>query len=97
MLVSMISTAYVAHYNAPKFMAELQKPTMPRYNRVVSAAFAFAIMMYIGIMWIGFLTFGGNSTGFVLNNYSNDDVLATVARIAIGAGKVPYARLFATI
>lgn len=33
---------------------------------------------------IGFLTFGGSVAGFVLNNYSGSDVLATFARLAIG-------------
>ena len=35
-------------------------------------------------MSVGFLTFGGSSLGFVLNNYSGKDLLATVARLAIG-------------
>jgi len=35
-------------------------------------------------MSVGFLTFGGSSLGFVLNNYSGKDFLATAARLAIG-------------
>lgn len=82
----MISTAYVAHYNAPKFMAELKDPTMERFNRVVATAFGFSFLIYIAVMWIGFLSFGGHSTGFILNNYSSTDGLAFIARIAIGGG-----------
>ena len=37
------------------------------------------------MMGIGFLTFGGNSLGLILNNYSGKDSLATFARVAIGA------------
>ena len=85
-LVSMISTAYVAHYNAPKFFAELKDATVKRYNTVVGSAFGFAILVYLLVMWVGFLSFGGNSTGFILNNYASTDKLATVARIAIGGG-----------
>lgn len=85
-LLSMISTAYVAHYNAPKFLAELRDPSMSRFNSVVAAAFGFAVLVYLSVMILGFLSFGGHATGFVLNNYASSDSLATVARVAIGGG-----------
>merc|ERR1711862_1026703 len=44
---------------------------------MVSAAFNIVI----GI--VGFLTFGGNSAGFILNNYSTNDITATICRLAI--------------
>ena len=44
-LLSMISTAYVAHYNAPKFLTELRDPTMHRFNTVVASAFGFAVLV----------------------------------------------------
>jgi sodium-coupled neutral amino acid transporter 11 len=83
-LISMISTAYVAHYNAPKFWVELKNKTASRYNSVVAMAFGFAFAMYMTVMWAGFLTFGGHSTGFILNNYSPKDKFATFARLCIG-------------
>lgn len=86
MLTSMLSTAYVAHYNAPKFWTELKEPTLPKYKFVVSAAFGLAIAVYTLMTWVGFLTFGGNASGLILNNYSSKDQLATIARIAIGLG-----------
>ena len=82
----MISTAYVAHYNAPKFLTELRDPTMHRFNTVVASAFGFAVLVYLSVMVVGFLSFGGNATGFVLNNYASTDRLATIARLAIGSG-----------
>jgi len=85
-LISMMATAYVAHYNAPKFWAELKQPTLKRYNTVVASAFGLAAAIYMSVMWAGFLTFGGHSTGFILNNYSAKDQLATFARLAIGFG-----------
>ncbi len=36
----------------------------------------------------GFLTFGGASSGYILNNYANTDNLATVARIAVASSLV---------
>lgn len=85
-LVSMMATAYMAHYNAPKFLSELKEPTMDNFNQVVGAAFVLAFVAYLAIMSCGFMTFGGSSTGFILNNYASADNLATLARIAIGGG-----------
>lgn len=36
----------------------------------------------------GFLTFGGASSGFILNNYATTDRLATVARVAVASSLV---------
>jgi sodium-coupled neutral amino acid transporter 11 len=83
-LLSMLSTAYIAHYSAPKFYNELQNPTMGRFNTVVGGAFGASIAFFIFVMVIGYSTFGGNTLGFVLNNYSSADSMATVARFAIG-------------
>jgi len=33
----MLSTAYLAHYNAPKYYVELKDNTIKRYNQVVMA------------------------------------------------------------
>lgn len=84
----MISSAYVAHYNAPKFWKELKNPTRPRYNLVVTSVFLASFLVYVTVVLAGFLTFGGHSSGFILNNYASADSLATVARLAIGAGIV---------
>lgn len=84
-LLSMLSTSFIAHYNAPKFYSELKNPDTDKFNSVVSAGFGLSILFNLYIMCIGFLTFGGNSLGLVLNNYSGQDMLATYARVAIGA------------
>ena len=87
-LVSMLSTAYIAHYNAPSFYAELQNPSMPRFNKVVNTAFGFSILTYLLVTAVGFLTFGGGVAGFCLNNYAGNDPLATAARVAVGCAIV---------
>ncbi len=82
-LLCMLSTAYLAHYNAPKYYAELRNPTVPRYNVVVASAFAASIALFSAVASIGFLTFGANSAGLILDNYSTADPLATMSRVAI--------------
>jgi len=70
-LLCMLSTAYLAHYNAPKFFNELKDNTVPRFNKMIAASFSLAIALCVAVMSIGFLTFGKNSSGLILNNYSN--------------------------
>lgn len=50
-LVSMLSTAYEAHFNAPLFYRELQNNTIPRYSKMVSTSFlaSVATMMAVRI------------------------------------------------
>jgi amino acid permease len=83
-LLSMLSTSYISHYNAPKFFAELKNTSLPRFNKVVGLAFAASIATFCFMMSTGFLTFGGSTLGFVLNNYASGDTLISFARLAIG-------------
>ncbi|KAL3925065.1 MAG: hypothetical protein SGARI_005915 [Bacillariaceae sp.] len=69
-LISMLSTAYMAHYNASKFYWELENNTLKRYQAVVVASFGFA-------------TFGTNCAGLVLQNYSTNDPLMSLSRVAV--------------
>jgi len=87
-LVSMLSTAYMAHFNAPKFYNELKDKTLPKYYKVVSTSFAISISIFALIAAIGFLTFGANSSGLILNNYSTRDGLMNLSRIAVAISLV---------
>jgi amino acid permease len=87
-LIATGSSAFQAHYNAPKMWTELKHPTLARYDKVVSVSFLFAALISIYIMVVGYLTFGGNSAGLILNNYSVADPIAAIARIAVGLGIV---------
>lgn len=82
-LICMLSTAYMAHFNAPKFYMELKDNTIKRYNQVVSTSFGISIAIFAGVAALGFLTFGTASSGLILNNYANKDALMGLARIAV--------------
>mmetsp|Transcript_26348 Transcript_26348/g.47528 ORF Transcript_26348/g.47528 Transcript_26348/m.47528 type:complete len:481 (-) Transcript_26348:192-1634(-) len=82
-LISMLSTAYMAHFNAPKFFIELKDNTIKRYNTVVGTSFGIAILLFALVGSLGFLTFGSASSGLILNNYSGKDVLMSFSRIAV--------------
>lgn len=97
-LVSCLATAYVAHYNAPKFYRDLQNRTLPRFYRMVALGFGSAAAMFIAMTAAGFLTFGGASAGFILNNYAATDGLITASRAAIAfAILCTYPLLFASL
>jgi len=87
-LLSMLSSAFLAHYNAPKQFDELAPPEsgskLARFNLVVGAGFGFAALLMGAIMVGGYLTFGAASQGIILNNYATTDPLALVARLGIG-------------
>jgi len=87
-LICLLSTAYMAHFNAPKFFNELKDNTIARYNKVVSSSFAISIGLFASIASLGFLTFGENASGLILNNYATNDVLASLTRIAVATSIV---------
>ncbi|CAN0405855.1 unnamed protein product, partial [Discosporangium mesarthrocarpum] len=87
-LVSMLSTAYEAHFNAPLFYKELKNNTVPRYNAVVGSSFLVSVVTMIAVTAFGFLTFGGSSAGFILNSYSDSDRLAGLARLFVATSIV---------
>eukprot|EP00930_Biecheleria_cincta_P046508 TRINITY_DN3207_c0_g1_i2.p1 TRINITY_DN3207_c0_g1~~TRINITY_DN3207_c0_g1_i2.p1 ORF type:complete len:596 (-),score=94.75 TRINITY_DN3207_c0_g1_i2:400-2187(-) len=83
-LLGSLATAFIAHYNAPKFYSQLEDATPDKFTKVVMGAFGFAMVIYFWIMSVGYLTFGKASEGLILNNYSEKDSLITAARIAMG-------------
>ena len=83
MLISMLSTAFMAHYNAPKFYWELKDATLARFNTVLSASFVGSFLLMATVAVFGFGTFGGASQGLILNNYSTQDTFMTVSRFAV--------------
>lgn len=94
-LISILSTAFLVHFNAPQFYTELQ-PARPgltgkektdklqRFKLVSLLGFGMAALQYALVMVFGFLTFGSATQGNVLLNYAASDPLATFARVAVG-------------
>lgn len=87
-LICMLSTAYMSHFNAPKFYNELKDNTIKRFNTLVGSSFAISIATFIIISAFGFLTFGSSSSGLILNNYSHKDSLIGLSRIAVAISLV---------
>jgi len=87
-LISMLATNYLCHYNAPQLYQELAPPTDgsskdKEFNKVALGGFGLAALVSALMMACGYLTFGGASQGLILNSYAISDPLAFVARLGI--------------
>ena len=72
------------HYNAARFYSELENASVPRFARVLSGSFGLSALLYTVIASAGYLTFGGASDGYILNDYAANDGAAVVCRLAVG-------------
>lgn len=82
--VCMAFTSFDMHYNSPRFYTELKDATVPRFAQVCTYSFGIVSFLYLSIAVVGYLTFGANSDSYILDNYSPNDSLATVARLSMG-------------
>lgn len=87
-LLSILATAYLAHYNAPLFYEQLapdKKTGKKDRNFFIVSVLGFGIsgLIFCLVLAGGFLTFGQSSMGLILNNYAATDGLAVLARAAI--------------
>lgn len=87
-LVSLLGTAFIAHYNAPKFYEQLADRSPERFSKTSAISFIVVIIIFLAFMIVGYCTFGVSSQGLILNNYSAFDPLATAARSAVGTSVV---------
>lgn len=93
-LVALLSTAFLVHFNAPQFFVEMPpaepasdaeaKEKLQKFGKVAIIGFGIASAQYALVMAFGFLTFGKAATGNVLLNYDNLDPWAAAARVAVG-------------
>jgi amino acid permease len=84
-LASISASAFLAHYLAPDFYHVLggkdSNNIMGKFRRLVIFGFGGVCLINVAIMAFGFLTFGGNCSGIILNNYSTADMGATICRL----------------
>jgi amino acid permease len=68
----------------PRYYTELSRASIPRFSQAITYSFGLSAVIYTTTAAVGFLTFGGHSQSYILNNYSHLDPLATASRLAIG-------------
>lgn len=93
-LGSMAALSYLAHFSAPDFYKSLGKrKALSRFGLLTVFGFAAVAAINISILAFGFLTFGGNCSDIILNNYSTLDAGASVCRVLMALsviGSYPF-------
>lgn len=67
--LAICSSAFMAHYNSPKFYGDLQERSLPRFAKLVRNAFGLAFIAFAIFGFCGFALFGFEVQGNVLTNY----------------------------
>lgn len=75
--IALYTQAFVAHYNAPKMYAELERPTPFRWLFAVGVTYVFAFFVYGLFAVAGLKRFQTNVQGNVLRNYESDVFVMT--------------------
>mmetsp|Transcript_46653 Transcript_46653/g.141351 ORF Transcript_46653/g.141351 Transcript_46653/m.141351 type:complete len:551 (-) Transcript_46653:129-1781(-) len=87
-LGGMAATAYLVHFSAYDFYSDLEDNSLKRFGLLSLLGFGGTCAISIVMMSLGFLTFGGNSAGLILNNYSTQDIGATMCRVVMAISLV---------
>ncbi|KAL2788108.1 transmembrane amino acid transporter protein-domain-containing protein [Aspergillus keveii] len=82
--VGVISFAFVCHHNSLLIYGSLKKPTLDRFSTVTHYSTAVSLIMCLTMGISGFLFFGSQTQGNVLNNFPSDNILINIARLCFG-------------
>lgn len=67
--LALFGSAFMAHYNAPKFYSQLQEKSVPKFAALVCMAYGLALVVFVAFGMCGFALFGYDSEGNILKNY----------------------------
>jgi amino acid permease len=81
--IPVMAGAFVCHFNVLPMHAELKRPTYDRVMRVINQTFTLVALGYISIGVVGFLPLGREVCDNILLNYSANDMLVNVGRLAL--------------
>ncbi|KNG85853.1 amino acid transporter [Aspergillus nomiae NRRL 13137] len=82
--VGVISFAFVCHHNSLLIYGSLKKPTLDRFARVTHYSTGVSLTMCLIMGISGFLFFGSQTQGNVLNNFPSDNIMVNIARFCLG-------------
>ncbi|KAL4798851.1 transmembrane amino acid transporter protein-domain-containing protein [Aspergillus venezuelensis] len=82
--VGVISFAFVCHHNSLLIYGSLKKPTLDRFATVTHYSTGVSLLMCLLMGVSGFLFFGSETQGNVLNNFPSDNILINIARLCFG-------------
>ncbi|KAI2503937.1 transmembrane amino acid transporter protein [Fragilaria crotonensis] len=79
-LMSMAATSYVCHFSAPALL-QSSGNNMDDYKRMTILGFSSVALINVIIMCAGFLTFGTQCAGIILNSYPSSNPWASLCRL----------------
>lgn len=82
--IGVISFAFVCHHNSLLIYGSLKKPTMDRFAQVTHYSTGISMVACLTMALGGYLTFGDQTKGNVLNNFPTDNVMVNIARLCFG-------------
>ncbi|KUI57682.1 Vacuolar amino acid transporter 2 [Cytospora mali] len=82
--IGVISFAFVCHHNSLLIYGSLKTPTIDRFSRVTHFSTGVSMLACMLMALAGFLTFGDQTLGNVLNNFPADNTMVNVARLCFG-------------
>lgn len=82
--IGVISFAFVCHHNSLLIYGSLKKPTIDRFTKLTHYSTGISMLACMAMALAGFLTFGNQTKGNVLNNFPTDNVLVNIARALFG-------------
>lgn len=80
-VIPVVCVSYNCHYNAPRYYKELKNRSPARMWGVTVGSTCIVFLLYLLASVCGYLQFGANTKGDILNNYSSDSIIPAVARI----------------
>lgn len=97
-LTSMAATAYLVHFLAPEFYNDLRDKNLKSFRLLSTIGFGVTSVVSVLFMCLGFLSFGGNASGMILNNFSTADFGASICRLLMAISLIgSYPFLFSAI
>lgn len=88
LLVNTLAVGFLCHYNGCKYYREYVDHRPTKFGGRVGLAFMTVAAIFVASGLFGYATFGTDSSGVILNNYSSDDFLANIARLGMGFANV---------
>jgi amino acid permease len=90
LLIAMSCVALMAHFSAPEFYHALtgssnkkDESVLKKFNLMTGFSYTVVTLISMAAMAFGFLTFGANAQGIILNNYPAQDWGAKVSKSLI--------------
>lgn len=82
--IGVISFAFVCHHNSLLIYGSLRTPTMDRFARVTHYSTGISMVACLAMALGGYLVFGDQTQGNVLNNFPTRNIMVNIARLCFG-------------